>query len=278
MAGHAANPLSHVLDHPTIELPWPTRPLLKSSLEWQIHLPSILGIQITRLMVMEFLAGILMISVLIPVVRHIARTPVSRGWFPNMFEAMLLFIRDDVARPSIGGHGADRFLPYLWTVFFFVLFNNLLGMFPGGASATGNVNVTVVLALMTLGVVLSAGMRAMGAAGFWISIVPHMDVPKVMKPPLWGLMFVIEVAGLLIRHVVLAIRLFANMFAGHVVLSVILGFILLAQFSLAFWLVMPASIVGVILLSLLELFVAFLQAYIFTFLSALFIGMALHPH
>jgi len=280
MAGHAANPLSHVLDSSAIELPWPT-PLLNRedwSLELRINLPSILGVQITRLMVMEVVAAGLMLAVLLPVVRHIARTPVSRGWFPNMFEAMLLFIRDDVARPSIGGHAADRFLPYLWTVFFFVLFNNLLGMFPGGASATGNVNVTAILALMTLGVVLSAGMREMGVAGYWIGIVPHMDVPKVMKPPLWGLMFVIEVAGLMIRHAVLAIRLFANMFAGHVVLAVILGFILMAQMSFAFWLVMPASIVGVILLSLLELFVAFLQAYIFTFLSAIFIGSAVHPH
>lgn len=232
-------------------------------------------------MMMEVIAAALMLLILIPVVRHIAAAPVSRGRLANMFEAMLLFIRDDVARPSIGGHSADRFLPYLWTVFFFVLFNNLLGMFPGGASATGNVSVTVVLALMTLAVVVSAGMREMGAVGFWIGIVPHMDVPKAMKPFLWGLMFVIEIAGLLIRHVVLAIRLFANMFAGHVVLSVILGFILMAQMAKAvwpFWVVMPPSIVGVVLLSLLELFVAFLQAYIFTFLSALFIGSAVHPH
>ena len=91
-------------------------------------------------------------------------------------------------------------------------------------------------------------------------------------------MFFIEVAGLLIRQVVLAVRLFANMFAGHVVLAVILGFILMAYHAWAFYLVMPASIAGVICLSLLELFVAFLQAYIFTFLSALFIGSAVHPH
>ena len=91
-------------------------------------------------------------------------------------------------------------------------------------------------------------------------------------------MFFIEVAGLLIRHVVLGMRLFANMFAGHVVLAIILGFILLTMGQLTFWIVMPASIIGVVLLSLLELFVAFLQAYIFTFLSALFIGSAVHPH
>jgi F-type H+-transporting ATPase subunit a len=230
-------------------------------------------------MFMELVAAVLMIAILIPVVRHISRNPVSRGWFMNMFETMLFFIRDQVARPAIGGHGADRFLPYLWTVFFFILFNNLLGMFPGGASATGNVNVTAVLALMTLVVVLGAGMRESGVAGYWLAIVPHLDVPRVLKPPLWALMFFIEVVGLLIRHVVLAVRLFANMFAGHVVLAVVLGFTLMAWSStMAFWLVMPVSIGGVICLSLLELFVAFLQAYVFTFLSALFIGAAVHPH
>jgi F-type H+-transporting ATPase subunit a len=274
MAGHAGNPLDHVIDHPTIELPWFTPP----HYELAIPLPSIAGFQITRFMVMEAVAGLLMLLVLVPVVRHIARTYVTRGWFMNMFEAILLFIRDEVARPAIGGHGADRFLPYLWTAFFFVLFNNLLGIIPGGASATGNVNVTGVLALMTLGVVIAAGTREMGAVGYWIGLVPHLDVPKPMKPPLWVLMFVIEIAGLLIRHIVLAVRLFANMFAGHVVLSVILGFILMAWASVAFYLVMPVSIGGVVALSLLELFVAFLQAYIFTFLSALFIGTAVHPH
>jgi F-type H+-transporting ATPase subunit a len=275
MAEPAENPLSHVLDQPHIQLPWPVPP----SFEHTIHLPPILGIQITRLMVMELIAAIVMIVILVPIVRHIARTPFSRGWLPNMFEAMLLFIRDDVARPSIGGHAADQFLPYLWTAFFFVLFNNLMGMFPGGASATGNVNVTAILALMTLAVVIFSGMRELGPGGFWIAIVPHMDVPKPMKLFLWPLMFVIEVAGLLIRHTVLAIRLFANMFAGHVVLAVILGFVVMVKFlSAPFWVVMPASVVGVILLSLLELFVAFLQAYIFTFLSALFIGSAVHPH
>jgi F-type H+-transporting ATPase subunit a len=98
-----------------------------------------------------------------------------------------------------------------------------------------------------------------------------------MKPILWPLMFVIELAGLLIKHVVLAVRLFANMLAGHIVLAVILGFI--AQAGAYFvYVVTPASILGVVALSLLELFVAFLQAYIFTFLSALFIGAAVHPH
>jgi F-type H+-transporting ATPase subunit a len=275
MPGHSENPLAHVVDHDTLELPFWNPP----SFDWEIHLTNRFGFQLTRFMVMEVVASVLLVMVIVPVVRHISRTAYSRGWFMNMFEAMLLFIRDDVARPAIGGHGADRFLPYLWTAFFFVLFNNLLGMIPGGASATGNVNVTGALALMTLGVVISAGVREMGFTGYWLGIVPHLDVPWWLKPPLWLLMFVIEIAGLLIRHIVLAVRLFANMFAGHVVLAVILGFILMTKaWSGYFFLVTPASLIGVALLSLLELFVAFLQAYIFTFLSALFIGSAVHPH
>ena len=275
MPGHGANPLEHVLDHHELEIPWVNWPRM----ELKIPLPEVFGLRITRFMVMELIAAILIIVVIVPVVRHISHNYVSRGRFANMIEAMLLFIRDDVARPAIGGHGADRFLPYLWTVFFFVLFNNLLGMIPGGASATGNINVTAALALMTFATVILAGVKELGFVGYWVGIVPHLDVPGVLKPFLWGLMFFIEVAGLLIRHIVLAVRLFANMFAGHVVLAVILGFILMAYSN--WWtlgLVAPVSIGGVICLSLLELFVAFLQAYIFTFLSALFIGMAVHPH
>jgi F-type H+-transporting ATPase subunit a len=273
MPEHGHSPLSHVVDHPTLEVPHWQGPAY--SLE--IPLPEILGVQVTRFMVTELIAALLMLLILPLVAAHVRKRPVTRGWFMNLFESLLLFIRDQVARPAIGGHKADAFLPYLWTLFFFILFNNLLGLVPGLASATGNINVTAVLAFMTLITVLMAGMREMGVTGFWVGIVPHLDVPWWLKPPLWGLMFVIEVAGLLIRHVVLAVRLFANMFAGHVVLAVILGFIVAAQ-GFLFWPVMGASVFGLVLLSLLELFVAFLQAYIFIFLSALFIGSAVHPH
>ena len=273
MAAH--DPLSHVVDHPNLEIPWWTAP----SYQLEIALPKIPGtnVQITRFMVMELIAAVLAAAILIPVVAHIRRHAVSKGGFFNAFEALLLYIRDEVARPAIGGHGADKFLPYLWTAFFFVLFNNLLGMIPGFASPTGNINVTAVLAVATFGVVVASGMRESGVAGFFKSLVPHIDVPWPLNYFLWPLMFLIELAGLLIKHIVLAVRLFANMFAGHVVLAVILGFILVAQGWL-FYVVAPASVAGVVALSLLELFVAFLQAYIFTFLSALFIGTAVHPH
>ncbi len=179
-----------------LRIPWPTLSITTlSTLPWwnwpsferTFHLPQIGGFQITHFMVMELIASVLLVAILVPVVRHIARTPYSRGWFMNMFEAMLLFIRDDVARPAIGGHGADRFLPYLWTAFFFVLFNNLLGMIPGGASATGNVNVTAVLALMTLAVVVSAGTREMGVVGLLAGARSAHGRPRVAQAGTLGI-------------------------------------------------------------------------------------------
>ena len=264
--GHGHNPLEHVIDHPSLEFPF----------AGEVMLPRIQGFQVTRFMVMELVAAGLLVLILVPLTRHVARNRVSRGPFWNAFEALLLFIRDGVARPSIPGHAADEYVPFLWTMFFFILFSNLLGMIPGGASATGNINVTGVLALLTLGTVVVAGVRASGPAGFWLNLVPHLDVPAPLKLVLWPLMFVIEVAGLLIRHTVLAVRLFANMLAGHIVLAVILGFAIQASRGFQY-LVAPASVLGVVALSLLELLVAFLQAYIFTFLAALFIGSAAHP-
>ncbi len=273
------NPLEHAMDHPTIELPWGFggRVFELPRVHTGIPIEGFRDFQITRFMVMEVLVALAIILIMVPLSRHAAKRSVSRGAFMNAFEALVSFIRDKVARPSIGGHGADDFIPYLLTVFFFVLFNNLFGMIPGGASATGNINVTAVLAIATLGAVIFAGMRESGPVQFWIKLVPTMDVPIWLKVFLWPLMFVIELAGLLIRHFVLAVRLFANMLAGHVVLGVILGFILLAGGNLAYF-VTPASVLGVVLLSFLELLVAFLQAYIFTLLSAMFIGSAVHPH
>ena len=158
--GHGHSPLSHVVDHPTLELPhW------QSPYGVEIDLPNLFGSQITRFMLMELVAAVLVAAVVIPLARHAARNPVSRGWFMNLFESMVLFIRDKVARPAIGGHGADKFLPFLWTLFFFILFCNLLGMIPGGASPTGNINVTGVLALMTLGAVILAGIARDGGGG-----------------------------------------------------------------------------------------------------------------
>jgi F-type H+-transporting ATPase subunit a len=193
---------------------------------------------------------------------------------------MVVYIRDEVARPAIGHHDADRFLPFLLTVFFFVLVLNLLGLVPWFGSATGALATTGALAIFTFGVVLFAGMAKLGPVGFWLAQVPHMEVPAAVGVFVKPMIFGIEVLGMCIKHFILAMRLLANMLAGHLVLAVIMAFIAVAasKSMLLFWGVMPASVLGSVVLSMLELLVAFIQAYVFTFLSALFIGMAVHPH
>lgn len=236
--------------------------------------------QITKFMVLEVIAALLMLLIFVPLAWRIRHGGRPRGRFWNLFEAMLVFLRDEVARPAIGHKDADRFLPFLWNIFFFVLFCNLLGILPWAGSPTGALPVTGALALMTFAAVLATGMMKHGVVGFWTGMVPHMDLPLPLAIFLKPMLLVIEVAGLVIRHSVLAVRLLANMFAGHLVLAVIVAFIgATANTMILLWLgVTIGSLAGCVALSLLELFVAFLQAYIFAFLSALFIGMAVHQH
>jgi F-type H+-transporting ATPase subunit a len=235
-------------------------------------------LKLTKFMVLEVVAALLIAVVFIVLARKISGGTAPRGRLWNLLESMLVFLRDEVARPAIGHHDGDKFLPFLWTVFFFVLGCNLLGLVPWAGSATGALATTGALALLTFVVVTGAGMLKMGPVGYWTGQVPHMDLPFAMAVILKPGIFAIEVLGLLIKHFILAMRLLANMMAGHLVLAVIVGFIAASWGSVAVWGVAPASILGAAALSLLELFVAFLQAYIFTFLSALFIGMAVHPH
>jgi F-type H+-transporting ATPase subunit a len=234
--------------------------------------------RITKFMVIELLVAIIMVVFFVGLARALKGGAIPRGRFRNLLEAMLLYFRDQVARPCIGHHDGDKFVPFLWTIFFFILGCNLFGMIPWMGSPTGSLSVTATLALITFLVVIGSGMRKMGAIGFWKAQVPHMDVPGPLKFILIPMIFAIEVFGLLVKHGVLAVRLLANMMGGHVVLAVILAFIAASAQSLWWWGVMPASVLGATALSMLELFVAFLQAFIFTFLSALFIGMAVHPH
>lgn len=245
-----------------------------------VPLPSIAGLQLTRFMVLEVVAALLMIAVFVPLARRIATGKAPRGLFWNFFEAILVFIRDRVARPAIGQREAEPFLPFLWNVFFFILFCNLLGMVPWAGSPTGALGVTGALALVTFGMVVGTGVARHGFAGYFVGMVPQVEVPFLLAVALRPGIFLIEVLGLLIKHLVLAVRLLANMFAGHMVLAVIVSFITAsAKTFLLLWLgVTFASVLGATALSLLELFVAFLQAYIFTFLSALFIGMSVHQH
>jgi F-type H+-transporting ATPase subunit a len=191
----------------------------------------------------------------------------------------LIFIRDQVARPTIGPpHDSDRFLPFLWTMFFFVLFCNLLGLVPGLGSPTGAFEVTTTLAICAFFAVIFAGMAHNGPLKYWAGLVPHMDLPWYMKIPLVLILWPIELSGLLIKSAILSIRLLANMYAGHLVLAVILGFIVQTAGSWIWYGVTPASVLGAAALNILELLVAFLQAYIFVFITSLLIGMAVHQH
>ena len=171
-------------------------------------------------------------------------------------------------------------MPFLWTIFLFILFCNLLGMVPFLGSPTASIYVTGALAVCSFVAIHAAAVAKMGFLPYLKSLWPHLDIPiPVMGFFIKLLICVIEVIGRFIKSVVLAVRLFANMFAGHTVLAMILSFVVLAAGNtLALWgTITAASILGVVALSLLELFVAFLQAYIFVFLTALFMGMELHP-
>jgi F-type H+-transporting ATPase subunit a len=233
---------------------------------------------ITKFMLAELLVAGLMVIVFAALARRIKNGESPRGRFVNMFESVLVFIRDEVARPSIGEHHADRFLPFLWTVFFFILFGNLLGMLPWLGTPNGALGTTIAYAAITFAVVVGAGMKTYGPIGFWIGQVPSVELPWYMAIVLKPMLFAIEVFGLCVKHCILAIRLFANMFAGHLVLAVLLGFIIQTAGTLIWYGVMPASLLGSLGLSLLELLVCFIQAYVFTFLAAIFIGMAVHQH
>ena len=258
----------HVQDSNLFELPF----------GYHIDLPKILGLQITKFMALELAVAVLMLLVFVPLARRAARGDLPKGRLVNMFEVMLLFIRDQVVRPAIGNHDADRFLPLIWTLFFFILFCNLLGLAPWAGSPTADLSVTAALATVAFLTTIGAGMRRFGVVKFWLGLCPPMDLPKAMAVFLVPMILAIEIMSLFIKHAILAIRLLANIFAGHLVLAVILFFIVDTATSLIWYGVAPASVIGGATLSLLELLFAFIQAYIFAFLTSLFIGMAVHQH
>ena len=142
-----------------------------------------------------------------------------------MLDATLLYVRDEIAIPGMGSHDAKRFLPFVWTVFFFVLALNLIGMIPGLGAPTASISVTAAFAIAVFFVVIGTGMKKMGVVGFLKAQAPHIDVPPALKLVLLPMIWAIEVFGLMIKHMVLAVRLFANMFAGHLVLGVFLSLI-----------------------------------------------------
>ncbi|MEO1484107.1 MAG: F0F1 ATP synthase subunit A [Bacteroidota bacterium] len=186
----------------------------------------------------------------------------------GFLEPVILFVRDEVALPNIGEKHANKYLPLLLTIFFFIWFNNLLGLipiFPGGTNVTGNIAVTMVLALVTLVVVNLNGNKEYWGHIFWPPGVPFLL--KIIMIP-------VEILGVFTKPFALMMRLFANITAGHIMILSLISLVFIFQ---SIW-ISPASVILALFISVLELLVAALQAYIFTVLSALFIGMAVQEH
>jgi len=237
-----------------------------------------LDFSITKNVLAIFLSLIFMTWLFISIARAYRR---REGEAPkgvqSLLEPLIIFIRDDIAKASIGKNKYEKFMPFLLTLFFFIFLNNLLGLipiFPGGANVTGNIAVTMVLALFTFVITSFSANKA-----YWLHIVNTPGVPWWLKLPI-PLMPVVELIGVFTKPFVLMVRLFANITAGHII---VLGFISLififGQINLGLGFgVSIVSIAFAIFMNMLELLVAFIQAYVFTLLSALYFGMATEEH
>jgi F-type H+-transporting ATPase subunit a len=271
-----ANPLEHVVQHPLVQQ--------------EAHLGALTPEgKITLLsdqIVMMMIAGLLLILLVPALVRRRRGGSGVDAMVPagpaNAIEAICQYLRKEVAQPALHEH-TDRFVKYIWSVFFFILMVNLLGLLPIasvtplfgahiGGTATGNIWTTATLAILTMVMMVVNGLR-LGGKHYLAHFSPG---PWWLSP----LLVPVEIIGLIARIFALAIRLFANMIAGHILLAVLLSFILSAgAASAAMGLGVAVPVVfGSVAITMLELFVAFLQAFIFTFLTALFIGQSVVFH
>jgi F-type H+-transporting ATPase subunit a len=251
--------LHHITDSQTLWLP----------VVGDVHLPTLhLGpydLPITKHVVMMWVASVILLLILWLATRTRRRVPHG---IQNVMEMIVVFVRDELARKNISHH-ADRFVPYLLSTFVFILACNLLGLVPLGATPTGNIGVTAGLAGMAFIMIQMAGIREFGLVGHFRNLVPQ-GMPVWLLP----IMIPVEFLGMFAKPFALCVRLFANMTGGHVVI--------LSLFSLVFilkkvWVGAVLSVPFALFINGIELLVAFLQAYIFAMLTALFIGMSVHP-
>ncbi|MCX6287805.1 MAG: F0F1 ATP synthase subunit A [Bacteroidetes bacterium] len=236
--------------------------------------PKVYDFSITKTVLAIILSALLMLFIFISVARAYTRNlnKAPKG-MQSLLEPLILFIRDDIAKSSIGEKKYEKYMPYLLTIFFFIFLNNVLGLipiFPGGANVTGNIAVTMVMAVFTF--ILTS---VSGNKHYWVDIVNTPGVPWWLKLPV-PLMPIVEIIGLITKPFVLMVRLFANITAGHIIA---LGFVSLIfifgamNVALGYG-VSVVSVAFMIFMNLLELLVAFIQAYVFTLLSALYFGLA----
>jgi len=252
--------LHHVMDGKEIELPF----------LGYVHipqLPSVFGIDITptKHVVFMWIAAILVFITLYFVARGYKTSLVPKR-LANFFEVFIIFVRDEIAEPTLG-KAYKSFLPFLLTLFFFILFGNFLGLIPFSATFTSNIAVTATLAIISFLMIQLGGIKHNGFFGYFKGLVPH-GIPMWLLP----LMIPVEILGLFTKPFALAIRLFANMIAGHTVILALIGLI----FFMGTIFIAPVSVAFAVFIYLLEILVALIQAYIFTMLTSLFIGMAVH--
>jgi F-type H+-transporting ATPase subunit a len=225
----------------------------------------------TKHVVMLLLAATIVTLVLLTAAsshkRHSHAVGHPKG-FAAGIEAMVLYIRNEVILPNVGHHG-NAYVPFGLTVFFFILTANLLGLIPYGSTATGNISVTATMALITLIVVEVSGIRAQGAGYLNTIFYWNKELPILMRVLMFVIMTPVEILGKFAKPFALAVRLFANMTAGHIVVLALIGLI----FTFKSWAIAGGPFIMAVLIMMLELFVALLQAYIFTLLSSVFIGL-----
>ncbi len=230
----------------------------------------IFDMRITKWVLTMWVVAILCLIIFIPLAKKIKKAKNgSKSKWVNLWEVLIAFIHDDIVASNFDPPYDKKAMPYMCTVFFYILLCNLIGLIPGSSTATGNLAVTCGLSVITLMGIISVGTVKQGPLWIITGIVPK-GIPIALFPLMW----VLEFVGLLIKTFALTIRLFANMIAGHIV---IIMFILLAIMfhSIA---VGVGSVFGALMIYFLELLVAFIQAYIFTMLSAMFIGASIHAH
>lgn len=265
--------MGHVLDSREIETPFGNIQLPEAG-SWML---GPIDITPTKHVVFVWLIGALMLAIFLPAGRKAKRAH-ERGEAPakghNAIEAIVLFFRDKVIMPNVG-HGGERYVPFITALFFFILIGNLLGLVPWGTAATANISVTAALAILSFIVIEAAGMRALGAGGYLKTIFYwNPDLPVALRLPMAIIMTPVEILGKVSKPFALSVRLMANMTAGKIVIYAILGLI----FLFGSYVVAVAPAAMVIALTFLKIFVAFLQAYVFSLLTSVFIGLITHSH
>ncbi len=227
---------------------------------------------ITKNVASLLLSAIILLSIFLSIANSYGK---NRGKAPSglqsFLEPIILFVRDEIARPNLGPH-YHKYLPYLLTLFFFILVNNLLGLLPGAANLTGNIAVTMTLALITFLIVAFSGNKH-----YWLHLVKPTGVPVALLP----IMIPVEIVGVLMKPFSLMVRLFANITAGHIIILSLLGLIFIANNlggAATGWAVSPLVAIFALFMNAIELLVAFLQAFIFTLLTAMYIGSAIEDN